>query len=299
MPPPLRITTRNARFQQWQALLGNRTKRQRAGEFLVHGVRPISVALRFDRPLTALLYDADRDLSTWAHDVLSAEVAGNPVHAALATELMAELGEKGEGAPELIAVAALPPDSLARLAGGGGPPIGSAGGSAGGSALGVVFDRPTGPGNIGTLIRSADAFGADGVVVTGHAADPYDPRSVRASAGSLFAIPVVRMPSHREVLAWRDAVAPAERPQLVATDEHGDVDVADADLTGPTYVVIGNETSGLSAAWRDACDVTVRIPMTGSASSLNAASAATVVLYEAARQRAANAPRRHRARELR
>jgi 23S rRNA (uridine2479-2'-O)-methyltransferase len=278
MPPPLRISTRNARFQQWQALLGNRTKRQRAGEFLVHGVRPISLALRFDWALTALLYDADRDLSTWARDVLSTTIAGDPVHAALATELMAELGEKDEGAPELIAVAALPPDSLARLARGDTAPSGS--------TLGVVFDRPTGPGNIGALIRSADAFGAHGVVVTGHAADPYDPRSVRASAGSLFAVPVVRVPSHREVLAWRDTMAPADRPQLVATDERGDIDVADADLTSPTYVVIGNETSGLSAAWRDACDLTVRIPMTGSASSLNAASAATVVLYEAARQRA-------------
>ena len=71
----------------------------------------------FDWPLTALLYDADRDLSAWARDVLSAAVAGDPVHAALAAELMAELGEKDEGAPELIAVAALPPDSLARLAG--------------------------------------------------------------------------------------------------------------------------------------------------------------------------------------
>ncbi|HZD98898.1 MAG TPA: TrmH family RNA methyltransferase [Micromonosporaceae bacterium] len=279
MPPPLRISTRNARFQQWQALLGNRTKRQRAGEFLVHGVRPISLALRFDWALTALLYDADRDLSTWARDVLSTAIAGDPVRAALTTELMAELGEKDEGAPELIAVATLPPDSLRRLARGGGAPSGS--------TLGVVFDRPTGPGNIGTLIRSADAFGAHGVVVTGHAADPYDPRSVRASAGSLFAVPVVRVPSHREVLAWRDTMAPTDRPQLVATDERGDIDAADADLTGPTYVVIGNETSGLSAAWRDACDVTVRIPMTGSASSLNAASAATVVLYEAARQRTA------------
>src|SRR5258707_6549887 len=105
MPPPLRITTRNARFQQWQALLGNRTKRQRAGEFLVHGVRPISLALSFDWPLTALLFDADRNLSAWAGEVLSTAVAGDPVHAALATQLMAELGEKGEGAPDLIAVA--------------------------------------------------------------------------------------------------------------------------------------------------------------------------------------------------
>jgi TrmH family RNA methyltransferase len=291
MAPPLRISTRNARFQQWQALLGNRTKRQRAGEFLVHGVRPISLALRFDWALTALLYDADRDLSTWARDVLATTIAGDPVHAAMATELMAELGEKEEGAPELIAVAALPPDSLARLARGGTPTSGS--------TLGVVFDRPTGPGNIGTLIRSADAFGAHGVVVTGHAADPYDPRSVRASAGSLFAVPVVRVPSHREVLAWWDAMAPADRPALVATDEHGEIDVADADLTGPTYVVIGNETSGLSAAWRDACDLTVRIPMTGSATSLNAASAATVVLYEAARQRAVTERRVTFERELR
>jgi len=289
---PLRITTRNARFQQWQALLGNRTKRQRAGEFLVHGVRPISLAVRFEWPLTALLYDADRDLSTWARDVLSSHASRTATPAALATELMAELGEKDEGAPELIAVAKLPPDHLSRLraaAQSGTRP----GVDASVPSLGVVFDRPTAPGNIGTLIRSADAFGANGVVVTGHAADPYDPRSVRASAGSLFAVPVVRVPSHGDVVAWRDTLPAAERPQLVATDEHGDVDLADAGLTGPTYIVIGNETTGLSAAWRAVCDVTVRIPMTGAASSLNAASAATVVLYEAARQRAAIERRRN------
>jgi TrmH family RNA methyltransferase len=73
---------------------------------------------------------------------------------------------------------------------------------------------------------------------------------------------------------------------VLGTDEHGAVDVAGHDLTGPTLVVIGNETSGLSEAWRAACDVIARIPISGSASSLNAASAATVLLYEAARQRA-------------
>jgi 23S rRNA (uridine2479-2'-O)-methyltransferase len=76
-----------------------------------------------------------------------------------------------------------------------------------------------------------------------------------------------------------------DRPRLVATDEHGEVDVVDADLTGPLLLLIGNETNGLSAAWREVRDLTVRIPMVGSASSLNAANAATVVLYEAARQR--------------
>lgn len=73
--------------------------------------------------------------------------------------------------------------------------------------------------------------------------------------------------------------------QVLGTDEGGAVEITDADLTGPTLMVIGNETSGLSAGWKEACDATVRIPMAGSASSLNAANAATVVLYEAARQR--------------
>jgi TrmH family RNA methyltransferase len=74
---------------------------------------------------------------------------------------------------------------------------------------------------------------------------------------------------------------------VLGADEKGDVDVASHDLTGPALIVVGNETSGLSEAWRAACDRVVRIPIAGSASSLNAASAATVLLYEAARQRAA------------
>jgi TrmH family RNA methyltransferase len=188
---------------------------------------------------------------------------GRHDHAELSGELMRELGEKDE--QELIAVVGLPEDRLDRI-------------QQRDDLLVVVFDRPATPGNIGTLIRSADAFGAHGVIVTGHAADPYDPRAVRASTGSLFAVPVVRVPSHREVLAWSTG-------RIVATDEHGTTDVADADLTGPTVVLIGNETTGLSAAWRAAADEIVRIPITGAASSLNAASAGTVVLYEAARQR--------------
>ena len=72
---------------------------------------------------------------------------------------------------------------------------------------------------------------------------------------------------------------------LAGADEHGDVDVFDADLTRPTLLLVGNETTGLTSAWRDLCDLTLRIPITGAASSLNAANAATVVLYEIVRQR--------------
>jgi tRNA G18 (ribose-2'-O)-methylase SpoU len=142
------------------------------------------------------------------------------------------------------------------------------------------------PGNVGTVIRSADGFGAAGVIIVGHGADPYDPKAVRASTGSLFAVPVVRVPAPGTVLDWLPAPV-----RVVGTDETGQLDVADHDLTGPTLLVVGNETTGMSAAWRDACDVVVRIPIGGAASSLNAATAASVVLYEAARQRSSPPPR--------
>jgi 23S rRNA (uridine2479-2'-O)-methyltransferase len=267
----LKITTRNASFQQWQSLLTNRSKRQRAGEFLVQGVRPITIAVQQGWRIRALLYPDGQVLSSWSREMLGRVRA---VRIALALELMRELGGKDDEPPELLAIVELPEDRLDRI-------------PAGQDMLVVVFDRPAAPGNIGTLVRSADAFGATGVIITGHAADPYDPRAVRASTGSLFAIPVVRVASHTQVLEWvaelrdRDVAA-----RVVGTDERGEADIADHDLAQPTVLVIGNETRGLSAAWREGCDHIVRIPITGTASSLNAAAAATVALYEAARQRA-------------
>ncbi|MDX6253601.1 MAG: rRNA (uridine2479-2-O)-methyltransferase [Kribbellaceae bacterium] len=268
----VRVSSRNARFQVWQALLTNRNKRQRAGEFLVQGVRPITVAVEHGWPIRALIHDSERPLSRWAYELQQRQRGTEWV--SMAPELLAELGEKDEAAPELVAVMELPPDDLNRI-------------KVGPDFLGVVFDRPTGPGNIGSIIRSADAFGADGLIVTGHAADVYDPKSVRASTGSIFAVPAVRVPSQREVMEWvADQRALGNPIVVVGTDEQGTADIDDFDLTQPTLLLIGNETSGLSVAWKELADQLVRIPMTGSASSLNAANAATAVLYEVSRQRA-------------
>jgi TrmH family RNA methyltransferase len=257
----VRVTTRNARFQQWEALLTNRTKRGRAGEFLVQGVRPITIAAERRWPIRSLLYPSGRRLSAWA-DGMVRDTDAERVE--MAPDLLAELAGKDDA--ELVAVAALPPDDLSRIT----PdrPV-------------IVFDRPSDPGNIGTVVRSADAFGASGVIVTGHAADAYDPKAVRASTGSLFAVPVVRAAAPGEVAAW----ARAADIRIIGTDETGTHDVSRHDLSGPALIVIGNETRGMSAAWHAACDEVVRIPIGGAASSLNAAAAATVVLYEAARQR--------------
>ena len=266
----LRVSSRNARFQQWESLLSNRNKRQRTGEFLVQGVRPISLAAEFGWRFRALIYDAERPLSAWAQNLLRSI---DTVRVAMAPGLLAELGEKDGGSPEVVAVVEMPGDDLDRI-------------KAGDDFLGIVLDRPANPGNVGSIIRSADAFGASGVIVTGHAVDIYDPRAVRASTGSLFALPVVRSASHRELAAWVAAQRARGYPIMIAgTDEHGDRDVFDVDFTQPTLLLVGNEAAGLSDGWQELCDLTVSIPMTGAASSLNAANAATAILYEIARQR--------------
>jgi TrmH family RNA methyltransferase len=270
MASVLRVSTRNARFQQWEALLSNRAKRQRTGEFLVQGVRPITLAARHGWRFRALIHDSARPLSQWAQallrDVPAAKVSMVPA-------LLAELGEKEEGSSELVAVVEMPGDGLDRI-------------EARHDFLGVLLDRPASPGNVGSIIRSADALGAHGVIVAGHAADVYDPRCVRASTGSLFALPVVRTPGPRELAAWVAAQHARGCPiVLAATDERGDRDVFDFDFTQPVLLLAGNEGTGLSGAWREMSDVVLGIPMAGAASSLNAANAASIFLYEASRQR--------------
>ncbi|MGO2606024.1 MAG: RNA methyltransferase [Brachybacterium tyrofermentans] len=267
---PARLERRNALFQQWQALLGNRTKRTRSGEMIVHGVRPISQAIAHGAEIRALLSAGRERPSRWAQELLEDPPA--PV-VVLASELMAELGERQEGAPELLAVVAVPSDDLSRLA----PSP---------TAVVVVFDRPSGPGNIGSLARTVDALGAEGLVITGHSADAWDPAAIRASTGSIFAVPVVRQASHREVLAWVQEQREQGVPwTVVGLDEAGGFELAQTDLTGPVLIVVGNETIGMSAGWREACDVIAEIPMGGSASSLNASVAGSIALYEARRQR--------------
>lgn len=263
------VASRNARFQQWEALLGNRNKRQRLGRFLVQGVRPINQALQHGWHVHALLHAGDAT-SRWAEELLGSGVADEQVQ--LAPELLRALSQKDDVAVELIAVVGMPLDDLGRI------DIGPAG-------VVVVLDRPVSPGNIGSLLRSCDALGASGVIITGHAADLYDPKAVRASRGSLFAVPAVRVPSPPDVLEWLRA-----HPEImvVGTSEDADTTLWAHEFSGPTALVVGNETNGMSSFWSASCDRTVGIPMVGSASSFNAAVAASITLYEILRQRHAS-----------
>ena len=136
------------------------------------------------------------------------------------------------------------------------------------------------PGNLGTILRCADAVGARGVIVCDGCTDIFNPNVVRASIGTLFTVPVVEGTSE-DVLTWLRE----HRISTVATIPAAELSYTDAPLTGPLAVVLGSEQLGLDDRWRKETDLQIGIPMAGSADSLNVAMAATVVLFEALRQR--------------
>ena len=142
------------------------------------------------------------------------------------------------------------------------------------------FDRPASPGNLGSIIRSCDALHADGLVITGHAVDLYDPETISATTGSFFALPVVRQAGFSDLLPWFDQIrAKLGTFQLIGTSEDAPETIDQHDFQGATLLALGNETWGLSAAYQQSCNMLVKIPMSGSASSLNVASAASILLY--------------------
>jgi TrmH family RNA methyltransferase len=142
------------------------------------------------------------------------------------------------------------------------------------------------PGNAGTLVRTAEAAGAAGVVFAGASTDPFGPKAVRAAAGSVLRLPVAEATDATEVLA---ALRAGGR-RLVATVAAGGVAPEAVDLTGPVAVAVGSEAHGLPEAWVAAADHLLTVPLAAGVESLNAAVAGAVVLFEAARQRRSGAP---------
>ena len=269
-PNVVKIYSENNHFQYIETLRRKREKRLRHKEFFIEGVRPINQALAHHWQINAFVYSREKGLSDWAKGILARSQA--QTHFEVPLPLLEKLSNKAESS-ELLALVAMPEDDLARI------PLTQ-------DLLVVVFDRPASPGNLGTIMRSCDALAAHGLILTGHAVDLYDPETISASTGSFFALPTVRLPSQRELEPWLQAVRKKLGVlQIVGTDEKAELEISQHDFTGPTILVVGNETWGMSAAYKELCDVTVQIPLVGSASSLNVACATSICLYEVSRQR--------------
>ena len=272
-----RIRSKDAAWQKLEVLKTNRNKRYRYFEFLVEGVRNLNEAARYGWEFSSLIYPADTPLSDWAKDML--KKTPTEVNLELTPALMRELSEKDDTS-ELMAVVKMRPDDLSAIR----PRNGNA-------PLIALFDRPSNKGNLGTILRTLDALGADGLILTGHGVDLYDPETVGASMGSFFRIPAVRVPRHDDLNAFFDGLREEYGTlSVLGTTAHAEKPLWACDLTRPAVFMIGCETDGLSEGLRPYCTELVTIPMDAgsSASSFNVACAATVMFYEAVRQRSIN-----------
>jgi len=267
-----KVITKNATYQKFEVLLSNRNKRYKYQEFLVEGVRNINEAIKKGWNIKSFLYTKEKTLSEWARGILNH--TATIINYELSEGLMKELSGKSDTS-EIMAIIGMREDDLTNLTFSKNPMI-------------ALFDRPSNKGNLGTIIRSCDALGVECLIITGHAVDLYDPEVVVSSMGSFFHLQVVRAPENQKVLHFiSDMKKQYPTFKTIGTTAHKEHPIYDLDLSGPVLFMIGNETDGLNNTFKDCCDILTTIPMVESscATSFNVGCAATVMFYEASRQR--------------
>jgi TrmH family RNA methyltransferase len=249
--------------------LRDRRPRDEAGVFLVEGYREIRRALEKQVRLTELYFSPEWFLGENESALIEQACTGGAEIFELSKDAFAKVAyrERPDG---LLAVAPQWRRELADLALPAEPFV-------------LVVEAIEKPGNLGTILRSADAAGCDAVIVCDPVTDIFNPNVVRASTGVLFSVPLVVEESSR-VHAWLQE----KKIRTVATTPAAEKIYSDADLRGPLAIVMGSEQYGLSEFWLKNADLPVRIPMAGQADSLNVAMATIITVFEAVRQRSAS-----------
>ena len=272
----IKINNENDVFQNISALKTNRNKRHKRRAFFVEGVRNINAAIKFGWQIDAYIFSGGIQLSKWANDIL--KTAEDIDIYELTPALMKKLSSKTDTS-EIAAIVRMRDDDYTRAL------HGSQGTQK--NPIYLLLDRPSGKGNLGTIMRSCDVFGVKALFRTGHSVDYYDPEVVAASMGSLFVTPFYSLNESQDLDNLINLLRGAHPDITIAgTSAHGEHVIYDLDLRKPLLILIGNETDGLSWKLKQTAEVMAVIPMgrASFASSLNISCATTALLYEARRQ---------------
>jgi TrmH family RNA methyltransferase len=269
-PDATQLALRHQKVQRLRRLLSRRSARDADRAFVVEGAKLLGEALAAGVPIESLYL---------APGIGEGRAAVSDV-AQRAFDAGARVYELAPGVLERVADTVTPQPVMAVV-----PFVDRPLHDLRAADLVVVAVDVRDPGNAGTVLRSAEAAGAGGVLCCGGSVDVYNPKTVRASAGSLFHVPVVAGGDPVEVLR----VMASWGVRRLGTTASGGVDYAELDLTGPIAIVLGNEATGLPSAVEAELDEQVTIPMVGRTESLNVGMAAAVLCFEAARQRRATA----------
>lgn len=247
-----------------RALKTSRAKRRKTREVFIEGTECIKRAwgagLAFTRIITG---GGCGRLSDWARACIEAQGAAALIE--MAPPLYKALCDR-EHPSELLATARTAPEPEALVLGEA-PRL-------------LVFDRPSDFGNLGAAMRSADAFGIDALLILGHGVDPYEPKVIRASLGSVFYLQIQHIESMQSLAAFIQNEKQRCGLSVLGTDSAGEAALGGRKARPPIMLIIGNEAKGMSAGLRGLCDEVVRIPIGGAVGSLNAACAASILLWE-------------------
>jgi RNA methyltransferase, TrmH family len=239
-----------------------RKARDESGQFLAEGLKIVTEAVELGQAPRVLLYGAEAAAHPLLRRALSATEAAGGEAIDVNREILAKISRR-DNPQTVLAVFDQVFAPLASL---------RAATARGWVALEAVRD----PGNLGTIVRTADAAGCGGVILVGDCCDPYSVEAVRATMGSIFAVKIARA-TEAEFVAWR-----ASWPgSVVGTLLTATTDFRAATYTSPTLILMGNEQAGLSPNLAAICDVAVKIPMRGRADSLNLAVATGIMIYAA------------------
>lgn len=264
----------NPKIKRLVALQQKSSERRKAGVFVVEGQRELMHSISAGLEIDTIYYcpeimnAGDRDdlhrsnADVDAQSLLDKAPAAIEVSHAVYEKIAYRGGTEG-----IMAVVKTPTHSLASLPTNGVP-------------LFVVLEKVEKPGNLGAILRSADAAGATGVIVCDPLTDLYNPNLIRSSIGAIFTVPVATSTSE-ECIAWLKA-----QGITILTAQLQDSHLYyDTNMRRPTAIVMGTEATGLTPQWRQAADAHIRIPMLGRLDSLNVSVSAAILLYEAVRQR--------------
>lgn len=256
--PPI-ASLNNPLVKQARALRHRKARRE-SGLFLVEGIHHVGEAVDAGWELETVLYAPDMLTSTFGRDLVSRLASPpQPVSAQVMESLAGKDNPQG-----ILALARQRRIQLAEL---------------NSIRTGAALVSPQDPGNVGTILRTLDAVGADALFLLDGGADLYHSTVVRASMGTLFWKPVIQT-SFGEFIRW----SRSGEYQLIGTSAHGDVEYHTFVPRLPWILVLGREQKGLSTEQMNDCDVTVSLPMKGRASSLNLAVAAGVLLFQYSQQ---------------
>ncbi len=259
------ITSANNPIVKRIRSLADRKARKREGVFLVEGIQPVWRAVESGWGIDTLVI-APQLITNGAVFEMARDLKARGVRIAeLSADVFTRLSER-DGPAGVMAIVEMQSSGLADL-------------NPGPADCWILLHRVHNPGNLGTIIRTADASGMAGIILTGDSTDAFAPASVKASMGSIFSLPMVIERDTDRVLGRLNET----NVRCVGTSGYAEHEHWDADWNGPICIVLGNEGDGLPEDILAQLDSTVRIPMTGTAESLNLSIAAAVLMYEAKR----------------